>query len=106
MKSITVKKIKKVEPIVKRCLEKVPETRDNDTLLILKIWGVENPMLRNKDHSFIEFSKQLLDNQYTSSETITRCRRKLQEKHPELRGEKWKKRHQEQELTRSEIPTA
>lgn len=106
MTSITVQKIKKVEPWVKRILEKIPETRDNDQLLILKVWAVENPALRNDSHSFKLFATQLLENKYTNSDTITRCRRKLQEKHPELRGEKWNDRHQEQERTRSEIVDA
>ena len=106
MSSITIKKIKKIEPIVKKCLKQVPIARDNDTILILKIWAYQNPKLREPNYPFVNFAALLIDEQYVSSETITRCRRKLQEKYPELRGEKWYKRHQEGDDTRNEIVDA
>jgi hypothetical protein len=38
-----------------------------------------------------------------SSESITRCRRKLQEEHTYLRGEKWAERHRIQEDVKEEL---
>ena len=40
---------------------------------------------------------------FAEVEPITRCRRKLQEKHPELRGELYEKRHQMKESVKEEI---
>lgn len=101
--SITVQKLKKVEPAVIKCLQQIPAARDNDTLLILKIWAAENPALRDPLYPFVNFAAQLLDDQYTKADTITRCRRKIQELYPELRGDKWQDRHNEAENTRKEI---
>jgi hypothetical protein len=38
-----------------------------------------------------------------SSESIRRCRQKLQELNPELRGELWDKRHQMQTQVKEEL---
>jgi len=50
-----------------------------------------------------DFLKGLHSKQYPSFEGVGRCRRKLQEKHPELRGTKWNARHAEQEKVKTEI---
>lgn len=100
MESITIKKINKIDNIVASCLRQIPETRDNDKLLILKIWGHQNPKLRQQDFSFISFAEDFLKSNYAEPSTITRSRRKLQEKHPELRGKLWNERHNEAQKTR------
>tara|TARA_R110002012_G_scaffold141690_2_gene299499 strand:- start:449 stop:649 length:201 start_codon:yes stop_codon:yes gene_type:complete len=50
-----------------------------------------------------DFLKGLHNKEYPSFEGVGRCRRKLQEKHPELRGNKWNIRHTEQDIVKTEI---
>ena len=103
MESVVIKKIKKLEVIVEKILLNVASTRDNDKLLILKVWAYQNPQLRANDYSFTNFAINYLNGLYADSESITRARRKIQEKNPNLRGEKWHERHNEAELVRKEI---
>ena len=93
----------KVKDIVKEFLELIPETRDSDTLLILKVWAKENPNLRDPLTSFISFSHDFLNGSHSSAGAITRARRKLQELHPELRGTNYKGRQQEQESVKDQL---
>ena len=69
-------------------LQKYPETRDNDNILLAKIWWDEVPTGSNIYHFF----ERLIDSELTNFESIRRCRQKLQEENPELRGAKYKKR--------------
>lgn len=103
MESVVIKKIKKLEEIVVKVLLNCPQTRDDDKLLILKVWAWQNPQLRASDYSFTNFAINYLNGLYADSESITRARRKIQEKNPDLRGEKWSERHNEAELVRKEI---
>lgn len=101
--SILVKKIKNLTPVVKHCLEQSPKARDNDKLLILKIWAHQNPKLRDEQYTFMKFAECFLNNEYSDTESIRRTRQKLQAEHPELRGENYKRRHKECEDTRKSI---
>jgi hypothetical protein len=101
--SVTVKKIKELKEVVKRCLIQVPETRDNDKLLFLKIWAHQNPKLRDSNFSFTEFSKGFLEKKYAEPASISRVRQALQAEHKELRGKLWYIRHKEGDDTRGEI---
>jgi hypothetical protein len=103
MESTFIKKIKKLEVIVEKLLLNYPDTRDNDKLLILKVWAYQNPNLRSNDFTFLNFATSYLDGRYADTESITRARRKLQEKNPNLRGEKWYSRHEEEIKVRKEI---
>lgn len=96
-------KVKQISTTVKKVLENVPECRDNDFLLILKVWAIQNPKLRNKDLTFIEFSKGFLDGKYAHTESIRRSRAKLQEELPELRGESYNKRHGLQDEVKEDL---
>jgi len=70
-------------------LIELPATRDSDRMLLSTIWNKELEEL-NKSHDFLVlFEKGMLSN----PETVCRMRRKLQEEHPCLRGEKWEARH-------------
>jgi hypothetical protein len=103
MESHVIKKIKKLEVIVEKFLLMQPETRDNDKLLILKVWAYQNPSIRQPEFSFLNFATSYLKGSYADSESITRARRKLQENNPNLRGEKWYERHEEAAKVRNEI---
>ena len=45
----------------------------------------------------------LANHKLPSYESISRCRRKIQEKNPHLRGEKWNERHGRASKIRKEI---
>ena len=64
-----------------------PACRDNDRLLLAEIWKKEMESEGN-------VLDALVNGSISNPETITRMRRKLQETHPNLRGEKWDTRHQ------------
>lgn len=76
----------KIYDLVKMLLERYPELRGNDKLLIWNVWGHKGYLINtdtgtgiNKDFFMIA----------TSTESIRRCRQKIQEKHPELRADKF-----------------
>lgn len=74
--------------LVKHVLETVPETRDSDNLLYLEVIKV---ISAEKGVNLLglpmeQFFKQLTSHTIPSIETVGRCRRKLQEKYPELRA--------------------
>ena len=79
-------RIKNIQDTVKAILIDSKESRDNDRLLILKVWGIQAPALRNDDFSFIRFSRLYLSGQLADSESITRARRLIQADHPHLKG--------------------
>lgn len=77
-------RIVKIKDVVEKVLKDNPATRDNDRLLILKVWKEQHPNLINL--SFREFSKMYLDEVFMDTESIRRSRQKIQETYPELRG--------------------
>ena len=74
--------IEKTERYVERALRQRPKTRDDDNLLYLDVLTQIDPALVNVNFksTFITARKLKLP----AYETISRCRRKLQEKYPEL----------------------
>lgn len=101
--SHTVQKLKSIEGTVRQILKQEPITRDSDKLLVLKVWAEQNPEIRKTNHPFVFFASDWIKGKYVDPDTITRARRKIQKETPELRGEKYKIRHEEQERTRKEI---
>ena len=75
-----------VKDLVKAILTQFPKTRDNDKLLILKVWAYKKPELRNKAFTFVEFSQLWLADEFPPTESIRRVRQKMQEEYPHLRG--------------------
>lgn len=96
--------ILKVSTVVKKILVNAPDTRDCDELLVLKVWAIQKPLLRSdKNYTFIDFSKAFLNKELFSVGSITRCRRKLQEEIPSLRGKNYKSRQDHQEVVKSDL---
>lgn len=62
----------RVSNLVEKALQTWPQTRDSDKKLILSVWWLQD---NEYEQHFKEF---FLDKAYTP-ESITRCRRKLQE---------------------------
>ena len=81
--------------LITKLLSDHPHLRDDDYQLISEIWGYETLALHT-DNSIAQFLTDFGNGKYTNPESIRRCRAKLQETMPELRGDKYYKRHRHQ----------
>lgn len=79
--------------------------RDNDQLLIASIWSTElkRDGFKPSERTAFELLERLANNKLPNPESIRRCRQKLQELRPELRGKKYKQRKILAEETRKEF---
>ena len=83
-------KILNIKNLVKEVLENYPETRDNDNVLLFRVWETENNML---DYYLYEgFKNMIINGELSHFESIRRTRQLLQSQYPELRGERYNKR--------------
>ena len=106
MASEMIQKIKNKKFVVKDILTRYPKARDNDSLLLAHVWVYQcGGKVYAEDITMWDFMMDFIDKRFAEVEPITRCRRKLQEKHPELRGELWDKRHKMSESVKEEILT-
>jgi hypothetical protein len=82
-----------------------PETRDCDRTLTTLIWTGELNKFTDEyvQTSLQSFLRSYRDGKLTSSDSITRARRKLQEEDKTLRGEKWYLRKKLQEQYRQRV---
>ena len=98
-------KILNLHEKVEILLKKYPELKDNDRLLVNKMWDIElrkmnlDPKITNMNMFFSLYENGKL----SDADLIKRARRKLQENNVELRGKSWKPRHKESEITRQTI---
>ena len=95
------KKITKLVDRVTRLLTVKSDLRDNDRRLTCNIWwkSVSNPELL----MFEDFIKLYIKGKVPESDSITRCRRKVQEEREELRGDVWERRHSLEKVVREEL---
>lgn len=77
-------KLKKVEELVKRVLERKQFTKNDDFYLVVNVYCEINSDVRYKDFGYVMENHKSL--KLPSFESITRARRKLQAKYPDLRG--------------------
>jgi hypothetical protein len=102
---VTVIKINDMQVVVKQLLEMYPTYRDDDRKLVAHVWmmqvGGDREMANIDLYSFMK--KWVDDDDIVSPDTITRARRKLQQLHPNLRGETYLKRHREETDVRNNI---
>ena len=90
--------------IVKELLTSSSKLRDNDQQLVANVWYVQTRDKFNiETMSAKNFLHELAQGNVMSSESITRCRRKLQEEHTYLRGNKWEERHRMQKDVKEEL---
>lgn len=79
-------KIENVERLVRQALEKNKEARRNDHKLYIEVAYIINPALANVNFKMnFENAKEV---GLPPFESVSRARRKLQEKYPELRATK------------------
>ena len=83
--------ILKVEENVRNILKKDERARDNDELLCASVWYKQAECGIN-DMTAVQFLQKMAIGKLHKAESITRCRRKLQELHPSLRGKKYEER--------------
>ncbi len=74
-------------------LFKYPQTRDCNYRLYGNYLHFHHP--ETKDSSLYDYILDMTRDKYPKIETITRCSRQLQEKHPELRGKEWEERQRQ-----------
>ena len=86
--------ISKQKDFIIKLLLTQPELRDDDYKLIATIWEYE--AVGSDIMTAADFLNDFGKGKYTNPESIRRCRAKLQEEMPELRGKKYLKRHRHQ----------
>ena len=79
--------------------------RDNDNKLTANIWGMYLGEEELDKMTGRELLQAISHGGLPSYESISRCRRKLQEEFPHLRGHKWEGRHKRAAKIRKEIVT-
>ena len=95
-----MEKMKTVEEITRYILEEVEEARESDAVLYYHVCREYD-----EDALRIEFGDVLLGEQFLrfpKYESVSRCRRKLQAKHPELRASKECQRRRYETMTKYE----
>jgi len=85
----------KIKPTVANVLLNDFETRDDDNLLLLKIWDIQS---FGKIQQYEDFKKMLLSGKLALPDSVTRCRRKLQEHNEGLRGKTYEARKSQEKL--------
>lgn len=89
-------------------LEANPKYRDSDRMLVTKFWSDElNAMgIDSKSRPIRDFWLMYRDDwKFTTSDTITRCRRKANEDYPKTRGLSYKPRKEKVKEVQEEIQT-
>ncbi len=102
-----LKDILHVYDLVKELMVKHAIYRDNDRKLVAHVWAIQcggvHVMEQIRAYDFLtDYCRD--EDRYSSYDSITRSRRKVQEKHPELRGEKWKLRAEQEKEVRYNVP--
>ena len=81
-----ITKIKNIKTTVMQVLTAEPQTRDNDRLLMFKVWAIQNKDLRLNDYSLCRFAQDFIAGRYADPESIRRNRQILQARHMKLKG--------------------
>ena len=84
-------------------LERKEGTKDNDDRLIALFWWYEVGGEEIEKMSANDLLFMFANHKLTNPETIRRCRQKLQEEFPGLRGLSYKSRKKEGEVVKQEI---
>jgi len=95
--------IRNKEDAVREILLKYPETRDNDQMLISFFWTFHLGVEKVKNMTAWELLTMISRKELPNIVSIRRCRQKLQEHLPELRGEKWDDRQKHSKKVKEEI---
>ena len=97
-----INQILKTKDKVKALLIKHPHLRADDNRLIASVYFHESE-INLKNITAIDFLHDFANGKYTSPESIRRCRQKLQEDYPELRGNNYSLKQNEGKKFRKEV---
>jgi len=88
-------KITEYRDLVIEVLASVEDARDSDEVLLAVVWGryMKDLGYDLESVSATGVFSLLSTGEFPKAEGITRCRRKVQEQYPELRGALWDLRH-------------
>ena len=81
--------LKKTKEVVENLLRTRPATRDSDELLICLVY---DKLGTSWKLPFGEVMNKVNNGELPAFESVSRCRRKMQEKYPELRGKAYEQR--------------
>jgi hypothetical protein len=81
-------RLKRIESKVNEIMEAIPETRDDDNLLLCTF------LKSDEDYDELVLKRIMEDRIATRFKSVERCRRKLQRENPKLRGSAWERRHE------------
>lgn len=96
--------IKKSKNRVEDAITRHPHLRDDDNKLLANIWYRElKEMNFNPLKNTMEFLKILSQGKLSNAESVRRCRAKLQELHPHLRGKAYEERHKEKKIVKQDL---
>lgn len=103
-----IHQIKNIKKNIIVLLTEKPHLRDNDNKLIANIWNKEtgkeeNGAFKSQFLTAYDFLLAFSEGNYTSPESIRRCRQKVQEQYPELRGKSYKNRQKNGVTIKQEI---
>ena len=88
---------------VTKLLKKHPRLRDSDNLLLSTLWWKYYGDSHCRHATIMSLLTDLSNDKLPSFETVSRCRRKIQEEVISLRGRQWYKRHDAEEPVKQEI---
>jgi hypothetical protein len=97
LNTMSLTRIKTMYDIVKLLLQNNINMRDDDNLLVSKIWGftLVDMDIKPSQNTMTLFLQMYRDGKLPNADIITRARRKVQEECVDLRGSKWEERHKE-----------
>lgn len=99
-----IQTIIKIKDSVQQLLVKYEHLRDDDHRLIANIYyKVAKEKNPTQTYSAMDFLHDFAKGYYPSPETIRRCRQKIQEDHPQLRGSSYKERHSKAKEFKTQI---
>lgn len=93
--------IKKYEEVVEKILEKYPKTRDDDFLLYAAVCQAYGLDIHN--HTIVDWAKGHKELGYPAFTSINRARLVVEERRPDLIGEKKKARLEKAEKIKEEM---
>ncbi len=101
----TVSKIHTTKEKVIQLLTKYEVYRDSDTRLCSHylFTEMEDKGINPEEMSALVFLQRYAKGKFTDTQTICRARRLTQNEFPQLRGTKWKERHDEEREVRQNI---
>ena len=99
-----INQIVSIKDNIKLFLTKYESMRDNDNeLTAYYYYKIIQTNGKEQNYTAMNFLGDYSKGMYPSAECITRCRRKIQEQHPELRGKNYTKRHDLEQDFRTKI---